>query len=58
LAAFALVVQQHELDDARDDFLPDGGADLVVSDARREVLHRVSDDVPTFGQISSAKSAN
>jgi hypothetical protein len=44
LAAFALVVQQHELDVARDDFLPDGGADLVVSDARREVFHRVSDD--------------
>jgi len=44
LAAFALVVEQHELDVARDDFLPDGGADLVVSDARREVFHRVSDD--------------
>jgi hypothetical protein len=41
---FALVVQQHELDVARDDFLPDGGADLGVSDARREVFHRVSDD--------------
>ena len=35
---------RNELDVARDDFLPDGGADLVVSDARREVLHRVNDD--------------